>query len=388
MTVRDPEILEVLRDEPELLALADAVAETQRPPKRSRLHRTAPRAFAGAFLVAAAVLIVFLVVPGGGGHGIVDRALAAIGNGRVLHLVTESPTGRVLVDLKSGRRTVELFRDEIWYDRDTKKFHLVMRLNGEEADLLLPDDAQGATMAGGPDPAFTALWLGYRQALASGEATVEREGRVDGRPVYWLRFKPFQPDRPGTLVAIDQHTYKPVRFREYYRKTRYVEARVLVAETIGFHASDFRRRGQKLFAGKTVSGGSSMDLPPPKHPTVKPPWLTPGNRVAGLKLSAVNPMTRTTRRRTIHGVELVYGNVNARPFALTIEQLPRADDPRLWRHIPPGSVLIERGEAGDGRTSHTQWTGSVVRYGIYVEISTRLGERAVVAIARALHPAP
>jgi hypothetical protein len=40
-------------------------------------------------------------------HGVVERALAAIGDGPVLHLRTEMPVGTVLVDLQTGQRTVE-----------------------------------------------------------------------------------------------------------------------------------------------------------------------------------------------------------------------------------------------------------------------------------------
>lgn len=36
----DPEVLELLRDEPKLLAIADAVYATQKPPSTSRFHRS------------------------------------------------------------------------------------------------------------------------------------------------------------------------------------------------------------------------------------------------------------------------------------------------------------------------------------------------------------
>src|SRR5205807_1519820 len=78
MTLRDPEVFETLRDEPELLALADAVAETQqldRPRRRVPLVRPLALAAAGA-----AAVVAVLLWPGGGGHNpVLDRALAAIG---------------------------------------------------------------------------------------------------------------------------------------------------------------------------------------------------------------------------------------------------------------------------------------------------------------------
>ena len=91
MTLRDPEVLELLADDPRLLALADAVAATQQAPRRPLLHRAGPRVAAVA-VVAAAAVVVALVVPKGE-HGIVDRAIAAIGDGRVMHVITEMPTG-------------------------------------------------------------------------------------------------------------------------------------------------------------------------------------------------------------------------------------------------------------------------------------------------------
>jgi hypothetical protein len=71
----DHEVLELLADEPELLAIADAVAETQRPRRRVRPAGVA----AGIALVAAAV-IAFAFWSGGGSNGISgNTAYAAIG---------------------------------------------------------------------------------------------------------------------------------------------------------------------------------------------------------------------------------------------------------------------------------------------------------------------
>ena len=53
MSIRDREVLEELRDDPELLALADAVVETQ------RLRRKTP---IGALTVVAAVAAVLLTL--------------------------------------------------------------------------------------------------------------------------------------------------------------------------------------------------------------------------------------------------------------------------------------------------------------------------------------
>jgi len=88
MTMRDPEVLDVLRNEPELLALADALADTQRL-RSSRLRRLSPRV-AGVAAVAAGIAAVVLLWPGGSGNNsILGRAAAALGDDAVLHLVGE-----------------------------------------------------------------------------------------------------------------------------------------------------------------------------------------------------------------------------------------------------------------------------------------------------------
>jgi hypothetical protein len=396
MTIRDPEILELLGDKPELLALSDAVAETQQQPRRRRrLRLTAPRLLSIAAAVAM-VIIVFLFAPGGGGnHSIIDRALAAIGNGRVLHVVSESPTGTVFVDLKSGRRTIQTMEVEIWFDRPSKRAHMTLSLKGKVVgDLLLPDDARkpGVTLSGGIDPAFTALALGYREALANGDAKLERQGMVGGRPVYWLRFPSFQRNLPGTEVAIDKKSYKPVLFRTHLPRNHHSDERVLVAETTGFREADFSRRGPSLLEGEEslLTGSSSSDIPV-RPPHVNRPWLTPGTRALGLKLISVNRVRVTTKGHTFHGVELVYGKGRQRSFPapLVIEETARSAEPALWRSIPRGSVSIQQGDTGVPPRLHRSWTGYVAKRGIYVTISIeRRGERAVVAVARALHAAP
>jgi hypothetical protein len=59
MSIRDREVLEELRDDPELLALADAIVETQR-----LRRRIPPLGALTAFAVAAAVLLVVLLTVG------------------------------------------------------------------------------------------------------------------------------------------------------------------------------------------------------------------------------------------------------------------------------------------------------------------------------------
>ena len=131
-----------------------------------------------------------------------------------------------------------------------------------------------------------------------------------------------------------------------------------------------------------------MKMPAGKRPIVKGAWLTPGTHAAGLKLAAVNPLSVSTQGRTIRGIEIVYGPLSLGPpsaRSLTIQELPRPDEPGLWKSIPRGSVAIQHAESTSSRGTHGEWTGYVHKHGIYVTIDTGRGEQAVLAVARALH---
>src|SRR4051794_30746731 len=83
----DAEVLELLQDEPELIALADAIATTQ----HRRHFRIAPNAMrkrtpivilaASTCLAALATALIFAVF--GTQANLVDQALAAVGDGRM-----------------------------------------------------------------------------------------------------------------------------------------------------------------------------------------------------------------------------------------------------------------------------------------------------------------
>jgi hypothetical protein len=394
MTLRDPEVIELLRDDPELLALADALAETQRLPSR-RTRRFAPRVAAIA-AVAAGIVIAVLLFPGGGGNNpVLGRALAAIGNGRVLHLVLEAQTGEILVNLGTGHRTVVTVRFESWTDRDFKRDHLVMRMRGQVADVLLPEDAAalGGSGALGPiDPAYVAFWTGYRRALANGDAKLEGDDTIAGRPVYWLQFPSIEHGLPGTEVAIDQRTYKPVVLRHHTSGNGYRDARVLVAETTAYRASDFKRLGPNMFDSGSASASSGSVRTGSANSPIGAPWLTPGKRLGDLVLQQVDHTTTTARGKKIEGLDLLYRKTPSSgassPGSLMIHELARPDDPLLWKHIPRGFISIEKGAIRTGpRTTYPTWTGYLVKHGIYITIDTGAGENAVLEAARALHPA-
>jgi hypothetical protein len=343
--------------------------------------------------VATTIALAVLLLPGrGSNHGVADRALAAIGTGEVMHMATEMPAGMVFVDLQTGHRTAALMTWDVWYDAKKARAHIVLRFQHRVADLLLPEDLRKPGVSvGSIDPGFLALGTGYQRALRNGSATLERSGRAFGHDVYWLRFASVRPHAPGSEVAIDVKTYRPVLFRTWITKTRHIDERVLVAETKAFDAADFRRRGVGLFGSDTSSSsssGSSSALAQPP-PTLRAPWLTPGRTAAGLRLTSAGDATTSTNGRTIHGIELSFGGGRGPgPGTVTIDEYRQPDDPALWKTIPRGTIRIEESEnsSASGGTYNT-WSGSGVKEGIYFTIETGKGQRAVVAIARALHRA-
>jgi hypothetical protein len=89
----DDEVLELLADEPELLAIADAFAETQ----ARRRRRVRPVRIAAALALVGVVASAFAFWPGGGSSGISDNtAYAAVGGrARILQITVRMDARRV-----------------------------------------------------------------------------------------------------------------------------------------------------------------------------------------------------------------------------------------------------------------------------------------------------
>jgi hypothetical protein len=394
VSVHDPELLELLLDKPELLAIADAVSATQTWPRRSLSGRRSMRVVAIAAAAALAVAVV-LVLPGGK-HSIVDRAAAAIGDGRILHLVIQAPTGVVDVNLASGRREIRHYRLELWADQQLRHIHGVMTYRGKTvADMLWPEDAKNGVTIGPSDPALTALWSGYRKALEDGTATRAGEGNAFGHHVYWLRFRPVDKS-PGSEVAVDAETYKPIVWRTY-NGVLPIDQHILLAETTDLAHANFTRSGPDLStqgiayssSSSTVSGPMSSGGNAPST-AVPSGWLTAGSEAAGKQLSAVLAQTITTSdKKKIPGIQLVYGPLDhgrATPRDLTVDELARPDDPQQWANIPADSVRIAQGQMSGSNGDHVLWYGYLVRNGRYLTITTTDDEQAVVDVAKSLQP--
>jgi hypothetical protein len=201
MTIRDREVLEELRDDPELLALADAVVETQ------RLRRRTPIGALTAVAVAAAALFALVLASpwdrgGGERASVLDRALAAIETqGRVVHMTIRFE--------ESGGRRFSPVITESFYDGQTGLVRVISRSDGETlADYTTKASEDEFVM-------FPGLLEGadyYREALSSGRAKVIGSGVWRGRPVHWVRLE--GRGGPGILeIGIARESAQPVVFR-------------------------------------------------------------------------------------------------------------------------------------------------------------------------------
>lgn len=244
MTIRDREVLETLRDDPELLALADAVVETQ------SLRRVRPfGALAALVLAAAALFLLVLASPWDRGTQtpLLDRALAAVpARGPVAHLT-------VRIEITHGKRTFSPVTTESFYDRQQRLVRVISRSDGK----VLAD----YTTAGEEDEfsLFPGLLDGaafYRQALASGRARVVDDGVWQGRPVHWLELN--GGGGPGRLrIGIDRESYQPAVFLGVNRdgSPAGFQAAILGLDYVPTASAGFQTNAPILVSGRVLGPG-------------------------------------------------------------------------------------------------------------------------------------
>lgn len=277
----------LLGDSPELLAIADAIAATQTLPANARFGRQVTRLAALAAVVGL-VAGLALVSPWSGRGELVDRALAAIGSGEVIHVVERAELpGRSVVDLRTGVESPVERSTELWFDGERSLLRSAQRVDGMLTGEVLQTPQGAWTEAGRvytcawiaahpveatklrvscspsgengttprqvaeprPElpPALAGFVTGYREALESGTAIRDGVGLMDGRRVEWLRFVV-----PGTLagpsggerverVAVDTTTLEPLRVETLIDGELRHSATIAVAEALDREAVSFAR---------------------------------------------------------------------------------------------------------------------------------------------------
>jgi hypothetical protein len=439
----DHEVLELLADDPELLALADAVAAAQREPARTR--RRVPRVLAGAVVLAAALALA-LVAPWNSGHStLVDRAIAALGDGPVLHAVTRETTpggGLTLVDLQTGERAapVTVLEQKIWYDRAKGLAHTISHTNGRLSNDVLQTPA-GSFSSDGPvitcawiarhpveatkkrvscrfdgdngttprdvpeappsvDPALAGFLTQYRDALASGGARKTGEGMVDGTPVYWLSIPidlPTDPTAPPSppveereLVAVDRDSYRPVLVRTLFNGSQASEYHVVEIGSVARDEANFSKPELRPARDRITSGEveSHAEIDPSQagvrlgHPAF---WL--GREFGNLTLSSVERLTVTTGYARSTGlpprlddaVRFTYEDNQGHELRLA-ESL-RPEFAFGWEFV---TRSLPEGAAPD-KLVLGGFADFMVRNGVYIAIYSFDADRSI-AVARALAP--
>jgi hypothetical protein len=360
----DLEVIELLSDVPDLLAVADAIAATHEAPHRRFVAPGAVRLGAVAAIVVVAALLALISPWDGRGGGFVGRALAALGHGRVIHLVSVSEvTGRTVVDLHTGAETPVQTTTEIWFDGRRGLQRTVVRVNGSTSldELQTPAGAWTgsgrvytcAWIAAHPlaantarvscnssgvngaatqipetrptlDPALGGFVGGYQAALADGSATRDGSGVVAGRHVEWLKFETEEhpsgePEQPRfERVAVDAQTLKPILVQTIVEGRRVGSSTIRSVETIDAGAARFTR--PRLIPPRESPVATSVTAQEHVAPTAAAAALggrlvTDGPRLDGLPLSSVTLQRIVTGYGASsgvapshsQGVEVLYG---------------------------------------------------------------------------------
>ena len=226
-----------------------------------------------------------------------ERALAAVDNGPVIHAVLRHGEGGTNVDLQTGARTPVHSENELWYDVERRLLRSVFRIG----DAALDDSSY--------DPGYVpreivALGRDYRTALRSGSARIAGEDVVDGERVTWITFHSEQlPDSSdeklhewAQQVAVSNETFKPVAIRDARdgRPGPSTLQRVIELETLPADAIEFP---QKFSFENSMQQGHEVitAAAAPRALGRNPLWL--GEEHAGLPLTQVR-QTYTRRGRT------------------------------------------------------------------------------------------
>jgi hypothetical protein len=270
----------------------------------------------GAVVVAGVALVALAVVaPWTESPTLVDRALAAVGDRPVLHVVIERPAHvSELVRIGDGSPVPRVARSEIWFDvsRDLKK--TIDAVDGAVVGETLESREGGFTRGG---RVYTCAWIaahpveateagvscnpsgengttprvvpekpptldealagfvdGYASALASGRAREDGSGTIGGRDVVWLALP--AAARDAQRVAIDASTYRPVLVET---SDGQVSFRVRTIETIPFEQAYFSMPEREA----TLSGGAGGNVHGPRDVVTAIP---PGEAPVALNRSA------------------------------------------------------------------------------------------------------
>jgi hypothetical protein len=371
------------------------VAHTGRARRSYLARRLVP-----VFVLAAAAFAFVLIAPWQHGRSFTDnavaeRALVAIGNEPVLHVVLRAPigSGRTYIDLATGREAPQLVTTEVWYDRERRFVHRQDSIDGHLfADLLrAPAETTGKDPSGKPyipylDPALAEFFDGYRSALENGYAHVTGTGTINGQNVTWIELKSFVAER----IAVDDTSSLPVRIEQFYRDKIELAYDVISIETLPAGSGNF---SSKLLRGSAyeIVPDRVVPITAAAAPEALPGVLWLGEKISTLPLADVKQKTLVTHqieptsaRSSQTGIELRYGNGSpghaAGGYVWLMEtakwDLRSSTDP--YSELPAGSMLTVCGNSSN-------CDGTLIKNGIHVLIQAPSRE-LLLAAARGLEP--
>jgi hypothetical protein len=409
------------------------------------------RPVAALAAAAAALFALALFQPWDGENPtFLERALAAVDDGPVLHAVLRGEWGGTLVSLSTGDRQPVHGENEVWYDSERGLVHMISRLGGVIQHEEVYEPRQ-------PPAELVALGREYRQALESGSARIAGEDVVEGERVYWITIQSeMLPDvADGKLhewaqqIAVSRESFRPVATRE----TRDGEPgplgtrqRVLELETLAASEGDFTASEDDTLEGRLFKEGRNpIELEQAAEVLGRDPlWL--GREHTGLPLAQVfRRATGVGRQRKIRltgpvareaekcselrgrdggrcfralgrhglsvgrdgvftygppvwedeqtGVILFYGTRGDEPSTYRKELVPRYDQPHVAITETTQRSPFERGAGryvppeGSVFVGAGGRTGLLRVDGLYVSIEAS-SEELVLSAARALEPMP
>jgi hypothetical protein len=370
---------------------------------RSRARRLSLVLSLAAAAAAAAILALAWPFGSERSGGVLERALAAIGEGPVLHVVYRGEESPVRVGLVTGEVAAVVSETEVWYDPQ-RGVNYISRLDGKvHSEHLVPQRDLSARQI----EHFVALARNYRSALDAGTARVIGPGRVGDREVVWIRTQsewyPSQRDAHYHLiaeeVAVDRETFKPL----YARTTqdgkpppRGGGVAITKLERLPSGAGDFEAKDRRS-AGDVLMGGSEygkLVQPGEFRDTIGGAAFWLGASHEGRPLAEAREYivrrkpVRGAKWETHRGLSLFYGKLRrkgriplrALSKGRTVIQQFRGEPPDFWigayyaRAAPEGSLVIGR-----------PMVGSLVLDGTYLSIEAPT-VRDMVGAAAALRP--
>jgi hypothetical protein len=369
-----------------------------------------------AFVVVAALV---LGAPWAGHASFTERALAAVGQERYVHIVVtpeEAPYAGV-VDLGTGHERPAVLKTVYWYDSTSGEYFTWSYVDGV---LVGSDDVLPGT--GMAQPGLIAFLSGYRNALANGMATVVGATTVEGKKAKILRFDAsrnfssvsgagfhasYGEVIPGETedVAVDDSTHQPLWYRFNSASPNGAHQQWPINRILSIASATNDSAQPRLVAGFL---GESKPIravnPEGATAALGQVALWPGETIGGLRLRSIHLERVTTSLspyftpaiRSGRGLHFVYGSA---PDGVDITEAAtpqggyRFDSATLGAEgplAPTGSMRLACD--GCGITNQPvrlspEWLGQLRQGGLYITISGP-SRGIVLEAARALTALP